>query len=131
MPKLDTRTLLTQAIDVVNRSLSANRDHGLYGLLIRALDDHMEGRTWAVAVYDGTPDQREGKFGVRYEQNRFGVVDQVPDDDPWNASREYLQNLVDEPETYIEHPARMDLDWLTSRLPDSVAGLANFPNPLQ
>jgi len=34
----------------------------------------------------------------------------------WTVTREYLEEIVKDPDTYIEHPEKLDLDWLKSRL---------------
>jgi hypothetical protein len=38
-------------------------------------------------------------------------------DDPdidWKVSRDYLRKVSSNPDQYIDNPARLDVDWLTS-----------------
>ena len=44
-------------------------------------------------------------------------------DTEWKVSRDYLESVVDNPQEYIDNPAKLDLEWLKHRLPDAASTL--------
>lgn len=125
MTQPNTYDLFMDALDVVNRSMEANRGEGVYGNLIELFDDHLEGHRSAVAIYEDDPGAPFDYFTIRHLDGRFELAERGrgEHDSEWKVSREYLESLVEEPETYIEHPEKLDLDWLATRLPDSARAL--------
>ena len=121
----DIYDLFTGALDVTNRSLEANRETKFFGTLIGAWDKFLEGHKAGVAVYDENPDQPFDYFTVRYANGKFQLQSRGKSehDTEWKVSRRYLQSLVDDPQAYIDNPAKLDIDWLKNRLPDSAASL--------
>jgi len=121
MTNTQTYSLFMDALDVVNRSLKANRGKGVYGRLLDAMSQFLNGHTSAVAVYEDDPGAPFDYYTIRYVDGLFELEEhgRGGHDSEWKVSRKYLLSLVDHPETYIEHPARMDLDWLADRLPES------------
>lgn len=117
--------LFMEALDVTNRALEANRGEGVYGELLEVLDEHLDGHRAAVALYEEDPAEPFDYFTIRYLDGRFELLERGrgEHDTEWKVSREYLASLGEDPETYIEDPWRLDLDWLADRLPDSVKGL--------
>jgi hypothetical protein len=117
--------LFIDALDVINRSLAANRDKGVWGKLIGAFDKYIDGHHSAVAVYDENPSAPFAYYTIRYLGGRFELVQQGKGeyDTEWKVSRDYLKSVVDDPQKYIDHPAMLDLDWLKSILPDKAASL--------
>lgn len=114
--------LFTDALDVVNRTLEANRGEGLYGTALELIGDFIEGHRTVVSVYKDDPDAPFDAFTLRYRNGRFEKVERGKGehDSEWKVSREYLESLVNDPDVYIEHPARLDLDWLASRVPEII-----------
>lgn len=121
----DTYKLFLNGLDVVNQSIEENRGQGVYGKLIEKFDDRLDGHRSAVAVYEDDPANPFDYFTIRYLDGRFELVARGKEDHDtrWRVSREYLESLVDHPKEYIEHPSKLDLDWLKTRLPDSAARL--------
>jgi hypothetical protein len=114
-----------EALDVVNRVLEANRGEGAYGTVLEAIDEHLEGHTATVEVYDDDPHAPFDAFTVRWTDGRFELRERGKGehDSTWKVSARYLDSLIENPETYVQHPTRLDLDWLTERLPDEVRSL--------
>ena len=121
----DIYDLFTGALDVTNKAIDENRDSGFYGALISAWDKYLDGHKAGVAVYDEDPDQPFDYFTIRYAHGKFELQSRGKSehDTEWKVSREYLQSLVDDPQAYIDHPAKLDIDWLKDRLPDAAASL--------
>lgn len=125
MAEQNAYTLFMNGLDVINRSLEANRDKGIWEKLIGAFDKYIEGHHSAVAVYDEDPSAPFAYFTIRYLNGRFELVEQGKGEHSteWRVSRKYLQSLKENPRKYIDNPARLDLDWLKSILPDTVSSL--------
>lgn len=123
----DIYDLFTQSLDVTNRAIDENRGEGVYGALISAWDKYLDGHKAGVAVYDEDPDQPFDYFTIRYANGKFELQSRGKSehDTEWKVSRGYLQSLVDDPQAYIDHPAKLDIDWLKDRLPDAAASLLN------
>jgi len=115
--------LFMESLEVINRALDANRGEGVFGRVLDAMDDRLEGHTSAVAIYDEDPDQPFDYFTIRFAGGRWELQERGrgAHDTEWKVSTEYLQSLIDDPETYIQHPTRLDLDWIADRLPAELA----------
>lgn len=121
----DTYKLFMDALDVVNRSLEQNRGKGVYGKLIEGFDKFADKHVSAVALYGDDPAHPYDYFTIKYTAGRFELVERGKGehDTQWRVAKDYLVSLVENPQTYIEHPARLDLDWMKHALPDSVSSL--------
>lgn len=122
MSERDIYDLFTKALDVTNEALEENRDSAFYGMLISGMDKYLDGHKAGVAIYDDDPEQPFDYFTVRYLNGKFEILSRGKSehDTEWSVSREYLTSVADNPETYIKHPAKLDIDWLRHLLPDSV-----------
>lgn len=120
--------LFDSALQVVNRSLAANRDHAVFGPVLRLADEHLEDHKANIVVYEDDPASKEAFYTVRWSDGALHLLTRGkgPHDTQWKVSREYLQSLVDEPERYVENPALLDLDWLATRLPDGLRQLTRW-----
>jgi len=125
MTDRDIYELFTRALTVTNRSLRENRGSGVYGALLSAWDKYLDGHRAGVAVYDGNPEEPFDYFTIRYMNGRFELQSRGKSehDTEWKVSRDYLRSLADNPQTYIDHPSRLDIDWLRDRLPDAAASM--------
>lgn len=125
MTQPKTYDLFMDALDVVNRSIEANRGEGVYGNLLELFDEHLDGHRSAVAIYEDDPGAPFDYFTIRFIDGRFELVERGrgEHDSEWKVSRDYLDSLIEDPEAYIENPEKLDLDWLATRLPDAARTL--------
>lgn len=125
MNDTDIYELFTQALTVTNRSLKENRGSGVYGALLSAWNKYLDGHRAGVAIYDENPDKPFDYFTIRYMNGRFELQSRGKSehDTEWKVSRDYLRSLANNPQTYIDHPSRLDIDWLKDRLPDAAASM--------
>jgi hypothetical protein len=79
----------------------------------------LEGHQTRVLIYEDDPSAPFAAYGLQYREGRFEIVPrgQGGVDSEWKVANDYLKALVTHPDEYIEHPARLDLDWLASRVP--------------
>jgi hypothetical protein len=99
--------LFEGALEVVNRSLEANRREGGGG-------NAREGHQTKVLVYEDAASVPSTAFALEYRDGRLELTQrwQSDVDSEWKVSRDYLSALVTHPEEYLKHPSRFDLDWL-------------------
>ena len=115
----ETTGLFTDALATMNAVIDANEDTMPYRLFFDASKKMDMELTMGVAIYKNDPDTLHDYYTIRYEGNRFELIDHGKQDGIdicWKVSEDYLQKLAENPETYINNPAKMDWDWLKSRL---------------
>jgi len=114
----DTSTLFTKVINVINTALDRHKDSLPYAQILTAAEKALAGRNLGVAVYDRDPGAPFDWFTLRFAEGGFEIVAHGKEDPEiaWKVSRDYLQKVADHPDDYIENPARLDWDWLKSRL---------------
>ena len=118
MAELDTNALFTQYVNVVNQALGENRDRVPYKQLLTAAEKLLANRRMGVAVYKDDPTTPHDFFTLTFSDGTFEVAahgKEEPDFD-WKVKEDHLRQVVENPEPYIQQPARLDLDWLKSRL---------------
>lgn len=126
---LDQRTgteveqLLEEYVAICNRAIAENEDRFLFRQakkLNRALWGETNFRT---LVYDGDPHNVVAEATLHFDpRQRELSVRQSPDGEvafSWKVSRGYLEDVVrNRPEWYVEHPVRLDWNWLDDRIRD-------------
>lgn len=103
--------LFEGALEVVNRSLEANREQ-------RGASPAREGHQTKVLVYEDDGSAPSTAFALEFRDGRLRMTQrwQSDVDSEWKVSRDDLNALVTHPDEYVKHPARLGMDWLTSRL---------------
>jgi len=118
MPKFETNALFMQAINVINRSLDAHKDEMPYKQILALSGKLLDDKKIGVAVYENNPNEPFDYYTVEFRQGRLEYVDRGKHepDVSWTVAREYLQKIVDDPEPYVEHPEKLDWEWIKSRV---------------
>lgn len=114
----DTATLVTEYLNVANAAIDAHRDETPYKQILSLTDKLADDHRFGIEVYrrgaDGPHDYYTAEWnngGLRYVSHGK----EAPDVD-FRVSEEHMQRVVDDAEEYIAHPAKIDLDWLKSRV---------------
>lgn len=118
MTHTDTALLFTESLNVINTALFENRDRMPYKPLLSASEKVLQDRQLGVAIYDEDASAPFDYFTIRYHDGTFEVLShgkQQPEI-AWRVSRDYLEKVAANPREYVEHPARLDWDWLKSRV---------------
>lgn len=118
MAELDTNAVFTQYLNVLNRSLGAHRDDFPYQQIISAAEELLEDKDIGVAIYEDEPDNPHDYFTISFEEGSFEIEEhgkESPDVD-WRVSESYLREVIQNEEEYVEHPDRLNIDWLKARL---------------
>lgn len=118
-----TNTLFTQYINIVNQAIGENRDRFPYAQALTAAEKMMGDKSINVAVYDQDPDQPHDYFTIKLDDGTFDLEQHGKGDGDvlWSVPNDHLKEVVDNPEPYLEEPAKLDLDWLQKRV-STVAG---------
>lgn len=116
--KLNSSALFTQYVDVVNRALGQNKDRFPYKQLMGPAGDFMSDKRVAVAIYKDDPKNPHDWFTMNFSDGTFGIADHGKSDSDftWKVKEAYLERVVQDPETYIETPSKLDFEWLKSRV---------------
>jgi len=116
---LDEQALFSQALSVVNQSLERHKDETPYKQIIQGAAKLMGDTTLAVGICKETGSDPYDYYTVRYADGRFDLTGRGKQngvDVSGTVTRGYLENVVETPDRYLEHPEKLDLDWVKDKL---------------
>ena len=118
MKVTDRVELMTGALNVMNRAIQRNSDHFPYKEICALGRNLIGGKNLGVAVYAEDPDTPHDYFTIRWNNDQLELVSHGKEDPSiaWKVPESYLRDVVQNPEVYIEHPAKLDSEWLKQRL---------------
>ncbi len=108
--------LFQDYLDVCNQALEENKDNFPYKLICNAAESAFAERAIKLAIYDDRPKEC---YCLQMKDHKIEASDECDlshAKDAWRINLSYLQQVVDHPEEYIKHPARLDWDWLRNRI---------------
>jgi hypothetical protein len=113
-----TYDLFMGTVDVINEAIEENADKPVVKNVIDIADKLASGKQFGVAVYKEDPDKPFDYFTVRLQDKKVQLAARGKEspDIAWKVSQHYLATVCDNPRRYIDNPARLDLDWLKSRI---------------
>lgn len=114
----DTYDLFMGTVDVINQALKEHSDGRVFGSVVSLTEKLSSGKQFGVAVYKKDADQPHDYFTVRFNRGKVELAARGKEspDIAWKVSQDYLKQVCEEPQTYIDNPARLDVDWLVSRV---------------
>ncbi len=114
---LNTKALMTNYMNIVNRAIQENHDKFPFDKLISVGKDLTRDKKIGAAVYKSDAKQPHDYFTITHTGDRFKAEQgkQAPDIE-WKIKEEHLQNVVQNPNEYIQNPLKLDLDWIKTRL---------------
>ncbi|MCB1841593.1 MAG: hypothetical protein KDI09_01405 [Halioglobus sp.] len=117
----DSYSLFLGALDVINEALSSLRDKPLIKDIMSLMDKQTAGEKFGVEIYTDNPDTPHDYYTVRANNQRLELVSRGKDAPSidWKVSTEYLQDINENPQKYIDNPLKLDIDWLKHRLSDA------------
>ncbi len=116
--QLDTNALLTQYLNVVNRAIRSHKDKVPFKQILDVAQKALAGKRFGVAVYKTDPDKPHDYFTLVWRDGGLAIADHGKKDVDlaWRVKEDHLTNVVTKPEPFVDNPARLDLDWLKTRL---------------
>lgn len=117
----DSYELFMGALDVLNTALDKYRDKPVIKDILSLVDDQTAGRKFGVAVYHSEPDDPFDYFTIRLHNQKLELVSRGKDapDIDWKVSMDYLRDINENPDDYVENPLKLDIEWLRHRLRDA------------
>jgi hypothetical protein len=114
----DTTKLMVDYLNTCNTALAQHADEFPYKQLKQLAQEKLSGKEMGVAVYKDDPSSPHDFFTIRMTDDQFQLVQHGKRDPDivWKTPRAYLSKVVDNPDDYIEKPAKLDLEWLKSRV---------------
>ncbi len=122
-PTNDSYDLFLGALDVINDALSALRDKPVIKDIISLMDKQAAGSKFGVEIYSSDPDAPHDYYTIRANKQRLELVSRGKDSPSidWKVSTDYLRDINENPQKYIDNPLKLDIDWLAHRLRDAAA----------
>lgn len=116
----DPKEQFARYLDVVNRAIDRHKNEFPYKQIIAAGQKMLGGKHIGVSVYRDSPDKPEASLTMQLSDGQLNLVEGQTEAQhrprmSWKVSREHIDAVLKDPETYIAHPARLDLDWLRTR----------------
>lgn len=118
MSQSDTYTLFMNTLDVFNEAIAAHESSSPYREILAMGDKLFGGKNVGVAVYKEDADQPFDYFTIRFLNGKLELVARGKEapDIAWKVSQDYLARVSEHPREYIDHPVKLDWDWLKSRI---------------
>jgi len=114
----DTYDLFMGYLDTVNEALEEHADTPVIGQVLSLMDKFGSGKKFGAAIYKSDPKSPFDYFTVRLANGKF-ELDARGKNEPeidWRVSQDYLAEVNEKPQKYVDNPALLDLDWLKTRL---------------
>jgi len=109
------KELFLRYIDVCNKAIEAHQGEFPYAQLWHSAEESLDGLPIVVAVYDDEP---KAAYRLSVNEQHIDTIDIEPDaidnDDAWHVRTSYMQKVIENPEEFIENPAKIDWGWMQS-----------------
>ena len=109
----ETLNLVKQYFNVCNAALSTHREKAAFGTVLALISRFTSGATITLQVIDDTP-APAGYYTTRFVDGQFTPVqvgEQRPDS-RFTLHRDFLNEVAENAEHYVEHPEKLDWSWL-------------------
>lgn len=117
--QLSPQAAFTQYLNVVNRALGQHRNEMPYEQILDLGDKALDDKQIGVAIYKDDPSSPHGWFTVTFEDGTFNLVKSEKPEDAdlkWMVKRDHVDNVIENPKTFVDAPWKLDLDWLKSTI---------------
>lgn len=113
-----TETLFLEYLNTLNQALDAHREEAPYKQLIDLGQKLMDDKKIGIAIYKSDPSSPHDFYTVKFTDGRLAFVSHGKEapDHSWKVKESFMQDVVKDKQTYIQNPAKLDWDWLRSRL---------------
>jgi hypothetical protein len=118
MKVTDETALFTDALHVMNRALEENREAMPWSQMIKAANLIADRLKIGVAVYADDPATPHDYYTVCFSDGKFELLEHGKSEVKiaWKVPRAFLEKVTENPEEYVNNPAKLDWDWFKERL---------------
>lgn len=115
MNQEDINSLFQQYLSICNQALYQHKEEFPYKHIWEAVETLQEGKDIDLIIYDNKP---KNHYKVRLHNKQLNIVDSDTSGrhDGWKLNISYLREVINHPQDYIDHPAKLDWDWLGDRV---------------
>jgi len=110
-----------QYLEICNQAIEKNKSKfpytEIWGARLKALEEELK---FEAIVYDDRP---KASFMLRLTRDmKIEIVEKktIPPEEAWPFTYQYLKRVVDNPQDYIENPAKLEWGWLKPILGSAV-----------
>ena len=109
--------LVENYLDVYNKALQNNGDRFPFKQILGAVEREGFGKIIEIQLIDAVPPEihvmaysKNGLYLLPSNDVRGALSDGI-----WNVKIDDLKNVVQNPDTYIQNPAKLDWEWVLSK----------------
>jgi hypothetical protein len=109
--------LVQQYLDVCNRALRANADHFPWKQIISLGNTKWEGKNIGLGINEPGRETPE-TYTITFVNGQFvyGGPGKFDTSYTWEADKAFMEKVVASPQEYIDHPMKINWDWVKSSL---------------
>jgi hypothetical protein len=114
--KEDYDEVFKEYIEVCNKAITANNHKFPYKGLLDVCNLIWKDHDINLAIYDDRP---KATYSMHLDDDQIIYKEENPEKlkkRPWKINLSYMEKVIGNPEKYIKHPERLDMDWLSSRM---------------
>lgn len=118
MTELDSKTLFLNFLNICNLALRVHKEEFLYQQMIEVAQRTIGGKNIGIAVVEEGSDSPSAYFTLRFQNGTFDVLEhgKSQPDTEWILQRAYLERVVENSSEYVDHPEKLEWDWLKTKL---------------
>ena len=113
---INVEEMFKKYLEICNKALSENKDRFPYKFILDAAKEKLSEKTVSIELYDDRP---KLQCDVKMVDNQIDVVEckEINAQNlPWQVKLSYLQRVIENPDEFIENPAKIDWDWLQDQI---------------
>lgn len=118
MPQNITRETFLDALRTMNAAIEEHQQSLFFHTVLQACESMFEDELMGVAIYRTDPETPYDFYTIRMRNGRFDLVEHGREHDrtDWRVSEDYLRDLANNPNKYIDHPEKLSLNWFAERV---------------
>ena len=111
----DYDALFAEYLRVCNEALETNKDCFPYYCVMQEIEDRLKTHVVQVSIYDKDEHHPEALYDLIIKDQCLAVKPPHKKPHvkcPWRITRQFLEEVAANPQTYINNPAQLNWEWL-------------------
>lgn len=106
--------LFIRYLNICNQAIEANKDRFPYSQILAAATAPESSRSVEVCIIEDHP---EAKYVIQVEDSKLSgkpheSCEKCDCQGQWRVTRSYLEDVIKNPDEYIQNPAKIDWEWM-------------------